>query len=164
MVEQKEKRIGLNDNSFEAGGVKYIIHSSVNIELYQKLDDLQVRAAYGVDYAGLFRGFLKWVELKNASKPFDADTHLRNIFEGVLRKQNNQNHPLLLICTLFIHPENSDRNQWSEESANEVLKKWSDEGYPVEDFFRLGLEFVRRYQVAFQPDFQSSLEGLQSPE
>jgi hypothetical protein len=162
MVESTEKRIQLTDNSFEAGGVKYIIHSSLNIERYRHLDELQVRAAYGTDYAGLFRGFLKWVELKNASKPFDADTHLRNVFEGVLRKQNKQNDPLLLICTLFCDPEGADRTAWSEEQANETIEAWSREGYPVEDFFKLGLEFVRRYQVAFQPDFLNTSETEES--
>jgi hypothetical protein len=162
MVESTEKRIQLTDNSFEAAGVKYIIHSSLNIERYRHLDELQVRAAYGTDYAGLFRGFLKWVELKNASKPFDADTHLRNVFEGVLRKQNKQNDPLLLICTLFCDPEGADRTAWSEEQANETIEAWSREGYPVEDFFKLGLEFVRRYQVAFQPDFLNTSEAEES--
>lgn len=158
MVEQTTKRVGLNDNSFTAGGVKYIIHSSINIERYKILDELQTRQAYGTDYAGLFRGFLKWVELKNASKPFDADTHMRNVFEGVVRKVNKQNEPILLICTLFIDPEGADRSAWDEETANETIKKWSDEGIPVEDFFRLGLEFVRRYQVAFQPDSLNTSE------
>lgn len=157
MVEST-KRIRLTDNSFTAGGVKYIVHSSICIELYRHLDELQTRQAFGADYAGLFRGYSKWVELKNQQKPFDADVHLRNIFEGVARKVNNQNEPLLLICTLFCWPEGADRTKWDEESANETIKKWNGEGYPVEDFFRLGLEFVKRYQAAFQLDSLSSLE------
>lgn len=163
MVESTEKRISLTANSFEAGGVKYIIHSSLNIERYRQLDELQVRAAYGTDYAGLFRGFLKWVELKNASKPFDADTHLRNVFEGVLRKQNNQNDPLLLICTLFCIPEGQGiTSDWTEERANETIQAWSSEGYPVEDFFSLGLQFVKHYQTVLQPDSPNISETEES--
>lgn len=159
MVEQTDKRVKATDNSFMAGGIKYIVHSSVNLERYKHLDELQLRAAYGVDYAGLFRGYYKWVELKNAQKPFDADIHLRNIFEGVQRKVNGQNEPLALICTLFCRPEGDTSQTWDEESANETLKKWSDEGYPVEDFFRLGLAFVARYQSDFNSDSQDTLES-----
>ncbi len=158
MVES-EKRIRITDNSFEAGGVKYIIHSSVCVDLYNRLDELQTRWYYGADYAGLFRGYTKWVELKNAQKPFDADTHLRNVFEGVVRKVNGQHDPGILICTLFCWPEGADRTQWDEESANEKIKAWNNEGYPAEDFFRLGLEFVKRYQAAFQLDTLNTLDG-----
>lgn len=163
MVES-EKRIRLTDNSFEAGGVKFIVHSSLCIELYRVLDELQTRAAFGADFAGLFRGYEKWVKLKNEQKPFDADTHLRNVFEGVARKVNNQHDPLVLICTLFCWPEGADRTKWDEESANETIKKWNDEGYPIEDFFQLGLQFIRRYQGALQLDSLSSLEGEEAQE
>lgn len=152
------KRIALTDNSFEAGGIKYIIHSSICIERYRVLDELQLRASYGVDYAGLFRGYSKWVELKNQQRPFDADVHLRNIFEGVQRKVNNQNDPMLLICTLFCDAVGSDRTKWDEESANETINIWSDAGIPVEDFFLLGLAFVRHYQTALVLDSLNTLE------
>jgi hypothetical protein len=158
MPESKPKRISLSDNSFEAGGEKFIIHSTLNVARYRVLDELQLRAAYGVDYAGLFRGYTRWVQLKNEQKPFDADVHLRNIFEGVQRKVNNQNDPMLLICTLFCDPVGSDRTKWDEETANERIQKWSDEGYPVEDFFALGLRFVKHYQHALLSDFLNTSE------
>lgn len=146
MLDEKEKRIGLSDNSFEAGGKKFIVHSSVNIEMYRVLEELQVRARFGMNYAQLHAGYVKWVELKNAKKDFDADVQLRNVFEGVARGVNKQQDPLVLICTLFCWPQGEPRVSWDEEKANETIKLWSEEGYPVEDFLLLGLQFVRRYQ------------------
>jgi hypothetical protein len=45
-----------------------------------------------------------------------------------------------------------------EETANERIQKWSDEGYPVEDFFALGLRFVKHYQHALLSDFLNTSE------
>ena len=129
-----------------AGGKTFIVHSSVNIRMYRVLEELQVRARFGMNYAQLHAGYVKWVELKNTKKDFDADVHLRNVFEGVARGVNKQNDPLVLICTLFCWPQGEPRIDWDEELANETINLWSEEGYPVEDFLLLGLQFVRRYQ------------------
>ena len=147
MLDEKEKRVGLSDNSFVAGGKTFIVHSSVNIRMYRVLEELQVRARFGMNYAQLHAGYVKWVELKNTKKDFDADVHLRNVFEGVARGVNKQNDPLVLICTLFCWPQGEPRIDWDEELANDTINLWSEEGYPVEDFLLLGLQFVRRYQT-----------------
>lgn len=160
MVES-EKRIPLDANSFTAGGKTFIVYGSLNIERYTVLQELEVRSIYGADYGQLHKAFLKWVELKNMQKPFDADTHLRNTFEGVLRKTNKQYDPLLLICTLFMCDEQEDRTQWDEANANEKIKLWSEEGYPTEDFLRWGLHFSRHYQHGFLEGSPDSLESQQ---
>lgn len=156
MVEQVEKRISTSDNSFEAGGKKYIIHGSVNVALYRIMEELQVRARFGSSYVQLHASYVKWVELKNAKKDFDADIHLRNTFEGVARGVNKQHDPLLLMCTLFCWEEGADRSAWSEEGANEKIKAWGEEGYPAEDFFLLAVQFVRRYQAGLLPDSENT--------
>lgn len=146
MVDQVEKRIGLNDNSFDAGGKKFIVHSSVNIELYRIMEELQVRARFGQSFAQLHRGFERVIELINKGKRFESDVALNNMMQGTVRAMNKQHDPLLLICTLFCWPEGEARTYWDEEKANETIKLWSEEGYPIEDFLVLGLQFVRRYQ------------------
>jgi hypothetical protein len=146
------KRIALTDNSFEAGGKKFIIHSSVNIELYRVLEELQVRARFGSSFAALHRGFEKVIELINKSKRFEADIALHNMMQGTARAINKQHDPLILICTLFCWPDGEERKTWDEEQANETIKLWSEEGYPVEDFLLLGLQFVRHYQTGLLPD------------
>jgi len=166
MVEQTEKRVRLTDNSFDAGGVTYVIHSSVTAELYRHMDELLVRGRFGKGYAQLHNAYLKWVELKNAKKDFDADIHLRNVFEGVARGVNKQHDPLVLICTLFMWPEGStsmDKMGWNEESANEKISAWSEEGYPVEDFTNWGLFFAKRYASDSIIDSQGILERLEKP-
>ena len=99
-----------------------------------------------------------------AKKDFDADCHLRNIFEGVARGVNKQHDPLPLISTLFIWPSGStpmDKMGWSEEAANEKLRLWSEEGYPVEDFTNLGLCFAKRYASDSVIDSQGISEQLE---
>ena len=154
----KEKRIGLNDNSFQAGGKKYIIHSTVNIERYRHMEELQVRAAFGQNYAQFHAGFLRIVDLKNKGKQFEADIALNNMMQGTARAINKQHNPLLLIATLFCCTQGEDRTTWDEETANEKIEIWSKEGYPVEDFFGLSLQSCRHYQSDLFQDLGNGLE------
>ena len=147
-----EKRINLTDNSFEAGGKTFIIYSSVNIERYRVLEDLQVRARFGQNYAQLHKGFEKVVELKNKGRGFEADIALHNMMQGTVRALNKQHDPILLMATLICCAADEDRTIWSEESANEKIELWSKEGYPVEDFFPLSLRLCRHYQEGLFSD------------
>lgn len=140
------KRILVTDNSFTAKGKKFIVYSSLNIERYRILEELQVRARFGQNYAQLHNGFLKVVDLINKGKRFEADIAMHNMMQGAVRAMNKQHDPVLLMATLFCCEEGEDRTTWSEEGANEKINAWSEEGYPVEDFFRLSLQLCRRYQ------------------
>jgi len=152
------KRINLTDNSFEAGGQKFIIHSSVNIERYRVLEELQVRANYGQNYAQLHSGFLKITDLINKGKRFEADIAMNNMMQGVVRALNKQHNPMLLMATLFCCTSDEDRATWSEETANEKIELWSKEGYPVEDFFGLSLQLCRHYQEGLFDDLRDISE------
>lgn len=153
-----EKRIQLTDNSFLAQGRRFIVYSSLNIERYRILEELQVRARFGQNYAQLHTGFLKVVDLINKGKRFESDNALNNMMQGVVRALNKQHDPVLLMATLFCCEESEDRTIWSEESANEKIELWSKEGYPVEDFFRLSLQLCRRYQDGLFSDLVDILE------
>lgn len=155
------KRILLTDNSFEAGGKRYIVHSTLNIERYRVLEELQVRSRFGKSFADLHRGFEKVVELINKGKRFEADIALNNMMQGTARALNKQHDPLILICTLFCCEEGQPRTGWDEEAANETIKLWSEEGYPVEDFLFLGLHFVRLYQLGSLQESPDILEESQ---
>lgn len=155
------KRILLTDNSFEAGGKRYIVHSTLNIERYRVLEELQVRSRFGKSFADLHRGFERVVELINKGKRFEADIALNNMMQGTARALNKQHDPLILICTLFCCEEGQPRTGWDEEAANETVKIWSEEGYPVEDFLYLGLHFVRHYQLGLLPESQDTSEENQ---
>jgi hypothetical protein len=154
----KEKRILVTDNSFLADGRRFVIYSSLNIERYRILEELQVRARYGQNYAQMHTGYLKVVDLINKGKRFEADIALNNMMQGVARAINKQHDPLLLMATLFCCEDAEDRTIWSEESANEKIELWSKEGYPVEDFFRLSLQLCRRYQDGLFSDLLDTSE------
>ena len=148
MIEQTEKRIALTDNSIEVAGETHIIHGSVNLERYVHLDELMMRSRFGVGWVEWHRAGQEWTRLKNAGKGFDADVMMQNMLDGKpLRKANKQHAPEILICTLFICPKSEDRTQWNEEMANEKIKLWSAEGFAAEDFTRLGLLYMERYQL-----------------
>ncbi len=157
MIYQTDKRINLNDNSFEAGGVKYLIHGNLDIERFQRLEEMEVRARFGANFISLHNRLTEIWELLNTHKYADAIVKLHNCMQGTVRQVSKQTDPLLLICTLFCRPE-GDTQAWSEELANERVKAWSAEGYPAEDFFALGLQFVKHYHTILQPDTPPTLE------
>lgn len=154
----EEKRVKLTDNSFQAGGKRYVIYSTVNIERYRVLEELQVRAGYGASYAQLHNGYSKVVKLINEGKRFEADIALNNLMQGVARKINKQHDPMLLMATLFCCPDEEDRTAWSEEAANEKIEIWGKEGIPVEDFFGLSLQLCRHYQENLFQGLEAILE------
>ena len=157
-MKESEKRIPLDANSFTAGGKTFIIYASVNIERKRIMQNLEVQSYYGVDLAGINRIGIKWTDMKNKGKGFEADVMMSNMLEGGLRKVNNQHDPLMLICTLFMCTEDENRNVWDEALANEKLKLWSEEGYPSEDFLHWGVRFSRHYQQGLPEDSLTSLE------
>lgn len=157
-MQQPPKRIALTDNSFEAGGRRYIIHSTLNIAFYRVLEELQVRARFGASFAQLHRGFENVVALINKGKRFEADIAFSNLMQGTAREVNKQQDPLILICTLFCWPDGEPRTTWDEETANETVKIWSEEGLPVDDFLLLGLQFIRHYQRDLLQDTPTILD------
>lgn len=160
MIEQKEKRIALDDNSIQVGEEKHIIHGNVNLERYVYLDELVLRGRFGVGWIEWHRKGQQWTQMKNAGKGFEADVMMQNMLDGTpLRKANKQHSPEVLICTLFICPETEDRTTWNEEAANEKIKLWSKEGFPAEDFTRLGLLYIERYYQGLNGGSQTILEA-----
>ena len=159
---ESEKRIPLDANSFQAGGKTFIVYGSVNIERKIIMQDLEIRAGYGMDIIQIIQTGTKWTEMKNKGKGFEADVMLQNMFEGGMRSANGQQDPMILICTLFMCPEDEDRTVWDEAQANEKIKLWSKEGYPSEDFLFWGVRFSRRYQQGLpedSPNFSESPEA-----
>ncbi len=163
MSETTLKRIAPDANSFEANGVKYVIHPSLGVERHRHFEKLQVVAGFGADYQTLIQRVRKAYDQINAMKVADCAVTLNGVLEGMTRPISGQQHPLLLICTLFIAREGDDLTKWSEAEAAEQINDWKEAGYDVADFFRLAFVLVRRFSSASVGD-SLSISEMMPPE
>lgn len=154
------KRLALDANSFLAMGKKYIVHPTIGIERYKKMEELQVIASFGADFKTLYAAANKAYGQLNAMKVGDAAVTLNGILEGLSRTLSGQETPLLLICTLFISEENEDLSSWDEAKAGEKIKDWTTDGYDAADFFKLAFDLLKQYHSNFQQDFLNTLEEI----
>ena len=150
-IRQTQKRIEPDANSFEAGGIKYIIHPTLTLARYKKFQELQVIAGFGADYSTLYSDVKKAYLLHNQGKFADVAVLLNKILEDAL----------MLICTLFIAPSGADLSKWSEAEAAEQIRAWEAEGYLAEDFFALALRLVRHFRQNLAGDSQNGTEPIE---
>jgi len=151
------KRIPLEANSFEAGGMKYLIHQSLTLARYKKFQELQVIAGFGADYSTLYKDVEKAYKCLNSGKVADAAVAMYKILEGTARPINAQEGAMMLICTLFMAPTGTDLAHWSEAEATEHIRAWEEAGYLAEDFFGLALRLVRNFRQILANDSQNGL-------
>ena len=83
-------------------------------------------------------------------KVADAAVTLNGILEGLARPINGQQHPMLLLCSLFVSKPGEDLAAWNEAEATEKIKDWESSGMNVQDFFTLALRLVRQFHNALQ--------------
>jgi hypothetical protein len=158
MSETTLKNIAPDANSFEANGHKYIIHPSLGIERFRHFERLQVIAGFGADYATLYKRVAGAYDQINKMRVGDASVQMNAILEGSKRPIEGRQHPLLLICTLFIAREGDDLTAWNEAEATERINDWAEAGYDVGDFFALVSKQARQFLQVFAPDSQNTLE------
>lgn len=146
------KRLDINANSFEANGKKYLIHNSLSAERFKKFEELQVVSEFGYDYAGIYAQITKAYDALNKMKVADAGVMLHNLMNGASRGANKQEHPVLLMATLFIFTEDEDLKVWDETRAAEKIADWNAELYDITDFFRLALRLFKGFMSDWRQD------------
>lgn len=136
-------RLDIRANSFYANGHKYLILGSIPVGRFERFESLQVQLAWGVDFEPLHKNLRALWDLNNKLKFAEASVLLNNILEGLARPLDGREHPVLLLCSLFLVREGEDLSGWNETFAHEKILDWKAEAISVEDFFVLAFNSVR---------------------
>lgn len=152
------KRLELTQNSFEANGRKYIIHPSLSVKRFEEFEKMQIEVSWGVDFDTLFKKLKEVWEKLDKGKFAEASVVVWNLLKGISRLIEQREHPLLLLCTLFICLEDEDRRDWDEATAKEKIQDWREEGIIVSDFFGLAFNLVQ----GFTDGYKQSLNHFSS--
>lgn len=147
MVE-KINEIPEGATSFEASGVKFLIHNDLTADGYEMLEKLRAEAETGAEVGQLLKQWVKTYELLNQGKFADASVSAYNSISGMERIKEGRPAPWLLILSLFVRPEGSDLSKWKEEQAAEWVKKWNEGGFGVNQLFKLASAVNERFSAA----------------
>ena len=149
------KRLDENTRAFEANGRRYIVHESLTVEGFQRLEELRVEMETGNTAGDLLKSLQKAYAMLNAQKFADASVTIYNAINIGERIQSGKPPAWLLALTLFVRPEGSDLATWDEQEAESWANDWNAEGYAVADLFtlafasrlRLDSDFLRNSPV-----------------
>ena len=153
------KQIDFSQNSFEASGVTYHVQTSLSVERYRQFEKLQLEFGYGISFKEVFDMHKKAVELANKGKGLEAWNIIFNLMEKVGKEFNRSVHPAMLICSLFLTEKDEDLTKWDEKHAEQKIKNWNDEGYDVNNFFRLASNLVTGYIETLEEVFRNTSEA-----
>lgn len=134
-MQENGKKIPITANSFEANGRKYIIYPDLSVARYEQYERLQMLVALGTDHQAVYGALTEaWDELNKGRLGFAA-VKIANQLEGMGRFVENREHPVLLLCSLFMNREGEDAGQWDEALASEKIADWRAEGLEMAPFF-----------------------------
>lgn len=140
------KRVNLDDNSFTANGVKYLINGEpLTLTRMAKLEELLLRVQFGYDVKEFPNALKSIIDLFNTSKDVEAKHKLYNLYQSSAEAAVGMPNPSLLICTLFILKEGENRAEWVEAEQIEKIKDWEFEGIPFADFFALAVHLLPQF-------------------
>jgi len=122
---------------------------SIPVGRYQKFEALQAQLVWGADFDSMYKNMRRSYDLLNNGKPADAAVLINNVLEGVARHIEGREHPMLLLCSIFICLEDEDLSVWDETRAMEKITDWKLECIAVEDFFALAFSSVKGFTAHF---------------
>lgn len=143
------KRLDENTRAFEANGHRYIVHESLNVDGFQRLEELRIEMETGNTAGDLLKALQKAYSLLNAQKFADASVTIYNAINIGERIQSGKPPAWLLALTLFVRPEGSDLATWDEQQAESWTADWNAEGYAVTDLFTLAFASRTRLDSGF---------------
>ena len=134
----------INDNHFvSASGKKYIVYPSLTTRRFEVFEQMQIEIEYGSSVSAFRSEVQKAYDKLNEPKFADAATILNNVLNGSSRIENRQPHPLLMICSLFICPEDEDQSKWNEAEAAAKIEDWA--GVDIAFFLNCARHLYRRF-------------------
>jgi hypothetical protein len=150
------KHIDFTKNELMAKGTKYIIKYSLTVERWKNFEKLQNHFGWGLSFADLAKKHREAMDFANQGKGIEAWNIIYNLWKGVTYRLEDREHPMLLLCTLFIVTETEDLTTWVEEEQVKKIKDWNDEGYDVNDFFQLASNCVKDFLPVYNEIFRST--------
>ena len=161
MKEQNEvKHLDQTKSYFEANGKKYHITKNICIERWRHFEDLQAMVGFGRTFEDLFTAFKdiwKALDEKGGAKVATASIHCHNAMTGIKTKLEERHHPALMLCTIFANYEGEDEKIYDEEIMKSKINDWQQEGYDMNDFFRLAWKLVPSFIETYKEDIASTL-------
>lgn len=149
-------RLGEGTRSFQAGGRTYIVHESLTVDGFQRLEELRVEMEAGNGVGDMLKLTQKAYDLLNKGKVADAAVSLYNCLNIQERIVDGRPQAWLLALTLFIRPEGSDLASWTEAEATEWINEWSGAGLAVSDLFNLAYACRERLDTDFLASFPAT--------
>jgi hypothetical protein len=150
------KKIDLGANSFEANGVKYLVHDTLSVRRFEQLEILQAELAWGIDFASHHQNLHKLNHHLNKIELVKAAVLVNNMLEGMARKVEERHNPVMLICTLFMCREGENVAEWNATEAAEKIEDWRAEGIDVAFFFSYAFASVPGFTAAYR----AALQGI----
>lgn len=135
--------------SFKANGKKYIMRTSLTISRFEAFQELQISAAFGVDFESMFKNLRQCWDLLEEGKWASASVKVYNLMSGVKDKMDGKIDPILALCSLFICTEDEDVTKYDVELCRAKITDWTIEGIASESFFSLAFSLVDGYLTAY---------------
>ena len=144
-------------NSFTANGRKYIIYGDdMAVGVFQAFDRIQIEMKTAMQVDLLYKSLEGiWKDLE-AGKTASASVKVYNLMTGAANIANDEKHPALPICTMFIMPEGHSRKQWDRDLAAEWINDWFVEGISIHFFITLASRFAQAFTGDLAPGSQDT--------
>lgn len=157
-----EEVIKMTAKTFTANGKEFIIDDSLSFDYFRQFEKLEAHVGYGVTFEEMFKTDKKLFEYLNKMDFVNAAVLVHNRLNGIKEKLEQRTHPMLLLCTLFIHYPHEDLTKYDSVIAEQKVKDWSTDYY-VNDFFSLAAQLVSGFIPALQElsqDISAKVEEL----
>lgn len=142
-------RLGADTKRFEAGERTYIVHDSLTVDGFQRLEELRVEMEAGNTVGDLLKLIKKAYDAANKGRLADASVAIYDALNINERIIEGRPQAWLLALTLFVRPEGSDLSTWNEAEATEWINEWNAAGYAVPDLFKLAYANRARLDTDF---------------
>lgn len=152
-------RLGAGTRSFEANGRTYIVHESLTVDGFQRLEELRVEIEAGNGVGDMLKLTQKAYDLTNKGKLADAAVALYNCLNVQERINDGRPQAWLLALSLFVRPEGADLSTWTESDAAEWIADWTQEGFAVSDLFNLAYACREQLDTDFLASFPATSTG-----
>jgi hypothetical protein len=142
-------RLPENCKAFMAGGKRFIVHETLTVEGYAKLEELRLEMETGNTAGDILKAIGKVAGHLQKNNVYHASVVTYNAANAAERIVEGRKAAWLLTLTLFVRPEGADLSAWSEAEAGAWIDEWTAEGIAVDDLFMLANACQTAFVAAF---------------